>query len=87
MADDPAYRDYLQRFDAAVGPADTGAYAKWKGHLIRKLGPDEFAARDAEYRALCESFESSVIDGKTLDNLLIRQLRERAAELVVPSPV
>jgi hypothetical protein len=86
MSDDGAYRAYLDRFDREVGALDEGAYAKYNGHLVRKLAASEFGEREREYRQLCDDLEKTVLSGRTINNKLIKQIRERAAELVVPPP-
>ena len=80
------YQAYLSRFDGALGPLAVGAYGKWQGLLIQKLSAEQFAERYAEYVTLHDELERTVAAGLTLRNTLIKQLRELAANLVMPRP-
>jgi hypothetical protein len=81
-AEDP-YREYLQRFDAKVGVLDVGAYGKWNGRLIRKLAPTEFAAKYEELGALAGQYQKVITRGDTMNDALVKALRERQAELLL----
>jgi hypothetical protein len=80
------YPTYLQRFAHALGPMEVGGYGKWNGQLIKKLSAEEFMTRNAEYQQLLGELERTFVAGHTINNRLLRQLRERAAELVLPPP-
>lgn len=82
MPDDP-YLDYLARFEAGVGALSIGAYGKWKGKLVRKLGPDEFAAKHGEFTSLHSHYHKILERGDTLNDALTKLLRERQAELLL----
>lgn len=81
------YEGYLARFERELGDREEGTYATWNGRLIRKLGRIEFEGIEAEYRALWKEFEEAVASNATLRDTTIRQLRERAAELVLDAPI
>ncbi len=89
MADDLAdeYQQYLTRFDAALGAVDVGAFAKHKGKLIKKLDLDEFGAKSKEYLELASHYFESVDRGDTINDVVVKLIREHAATLVLPSPV
>jgi hypothetical protein len=84
MPDD--YATYLERFDRTLGKAAVGGYAKFDGKLVKKLTPEEFAAKSKEYAELKANYDKIVEHGYTISNVLVRVLRERAAELVVEPP-
>ena len=82
MPVDP-YLDYLARFEESVGALSVGAYGKWKGRLVRKLGPDEFAAKHGELATLSSHYHKILERGDTLNDALTKLLRERQAELLI----
>ncbi len=87
MADLSDYREYLERFERSVGAGlAIGGYGKFQGRLVKKLTLDEFAALEADYRRLCNDFDRTVISGATINNRLLKAIRERAAELVLKPP-
>jgi hypothetical protein len=81
------YRLYLQRFDEAMGPCDFGAYAKHQGRLIKKLRYDEFEAKWKEYRDLDKAYAKILERGDTINDMIVRILRERCDELLLPRTV
>jgi hypothetical protein len=89
MAGDP-YAQYLARFQQYVGPLAVGAYGKFKGKLVRKLAPDEFAKRHAEFANLDKTYRGIVERGDTINDAVVKLWRERRAELLIdgdePSP-
>ena len=89
MADDIAaeYREYLSRFDASLGEVEVGKFAKHKGRLIKKMAVDEFAAKYKEYHDLAKHYFESVDRGDTINDVVVKLVRDHAAELVLPSPV
>jgi hypothetical protein len=78
-----AYGDYVARFEAKIGSREVGAYGKWQGQLIRKLSPDEFAAKHGEFTHLRDHYERSLARGDTLSDALLKLLRERKTELLI----
>jgi len=88
MADDQSdavdeYRNYLERFEALVGPSDFGAYAKHKGRLIKKLTYDEFESKLGEYQEVDKAYREILANGDTINDVLVKVLRERADELLI----
>jgi len=82
------YAAYVARFDAAAGDEfPVGGFAKYKGKLIKKLSRDEFAAKNAEYFDLAGHYFHGIDRGDTINDVIVRLVRERAAELVLTSPV
>jgi hypothetical protein len=84
MADD--YPSYLDRFERTVGKAEVGGYGKFEGKLVKKLSSLEFDAKAKEYAELKANYDKIVENGYTISNVLVRVLRERAAELLVEPP-
>jgi len=87
-ADDAAdavdeYRRYLERFEQQVGPCDFGTYTKVKGRLIKKLTFDEFEARWREFEEVSQAYDQIIVNGDTINDVLVKLLRERSDELLV----
>ncbi len=77
------YLAYLARFESEVGALAVGAYGKFKGKLVRKLSPEEFAARHAELTRFTQTYNTILERGDTLNDALTKLLRERQIELVL----
>jgi hypothetical protein len=77
------YQAYLARFAERLGPTAVGAYGKWKGKLIRKLAPDEFAHRHGEWATLNKTYQAILERGDTLNDAITKLLREREIELLL----
>jgi hypothetical protein len=86
MSQDEPYRLYLARFQSAVGELEAGAYGKSQGRLVKKLTPAEFEPLWADFVELRAAYENMLAGGFTVDNAILKVLRERAAELVVELP-
>lgn len=82
MSGDP-YLEYLARFEQLVGALQVGGYGKWKGKLVRKLAPDEFATKHGEWSTLSEHYQKILERGDTLNDALTKLLREREIELLL----
>ena len=90
MADDlgAEYERYLERFHAEAGEdVELGAFIKWKGKLIKKLGFDEFARTYEEYHALASHYFESLDRGDTINDIVVRSIRDDAAQLILTAPV
>jgi hypothetical protein len=85
MAVDP-YLEYLARFEQQVGALQVGAYGKWNGKLVRKLSPEEFAARNTEFTNLDRTYRGILERGDTINDAVVRLWRERRAELLIDGP-
>jgi hypothetical protein len=82
------YATYLERFAAEVDPAvDVGGFGKYKGKLIAKLGEPEFAQVYGEYHELAKHYFESLDRGDTINDVVVRTVRELAAKLVLTAPV
>jgi hypothetical protein len=81
------YAEYLARFDkAAENQVAVGGFAKFKGRLIKKLSAEEFAEKNREYLELATHYFQSLDRGDTINDVIVKLVRERAAELVLTSP-
>jgi hypothetical protein len=81
------YRKYLERFDQVLGTCEFGTYMKHHGRLIKKLTYDEFEPRWHELAAIEQAYEDVVARGDTINDVLVKVLRERRDELLVERPV
>ncbi len=77
------YRSYLQRFEEQLGPCDFGEYAKHKGRLIKKLRYDEFELKFKEFNELDRTYSEILERGDTINDVLVKVLRERSDELML----
>ena len=80
------FRAYLGRFEGAAGEHEFGDFVKHNGRLVKKLNFDEFVTRWDEFHALKTKYEEIFQRGDTLNDAMIRVLRERAAELMIDPP-
>lgn len=88
MIDDlPAqYHDYLDRFASELGDVKVGAFAKYNGKLIKKLTFEEFTPAFLEYQEIAKRYTESLERGDTINDVVLRLLRERCANLVLKPP-
>ena len=80
------YHEYLERFARELGDLPVGAFAKFGGRLIKKLTFEEFTPAYLEYQDLCAHYLRSIERGDTIDDIVRRILREKAANLVLTPP-
>jgi hypothetical protein len=80
------YHEYLDRFFAHLGDVKIGAFAKFNGKLIKKLSFEDFTPLFIEYTEMLDSYQESVERGDTINDLVIKLLREHAANLVLKPP-
>ena len=88
MIDDlPArYREYLDRFMTEIGDKTAGAYVKFSGKLIQKLSFEEFTPVYLDYQEVLKRYTESIERGDTINDVVLRLLREKSASLVLPNP-
>ncbi len=82
-----AYRSYIERFEAAVGPSELGQFVKHRSRLVKKLRYEEFASKYREFDEMARAYQESLERGDTINDLVVKVLRESADELFLPSPV
>lgn len=80
------YQAYLDRFSAELGDVAVGAFAKYAGHLIKKLAFEEFTPAYLEYTQLSERYHDSLERGDTVNDVVLRLVRDKAANLVLKPP-
>jgi hypothetical protein len=80
------YHEYLERFTTEIGDVRAGAFAKFNGKLIKKLSFEEFTPAYIEYSEMLERFTESLDRGDTINDAVLRILREKAAGLVMKLP-
>lgn len=80
------YRDYLERFERALPNINLGAFAKFAGKLIKKLTFEEFTPVYLEFMEIWDRYQDSVERGDTVNDVVLKLLRERAANLVLEPP-
>jgi hypothetical protein len=81
------YRAYLQRFEDKLGPCEFGAYAKHQGRLVKKLRFDEFEGKWKEFRDVDKAYAEILERGDTINDVLVKVLRERCDELLMDRKV
>lgn len=82
------FRDYLARFDGLAGkPTDFGAFIKHEGRLVKKLTYEEFEPVHREYHDVARAYFESVDRGDTINDVVVKLIRERATQLLLTSPV
>lgn len=82
-----AYEDYLRRFRDALGDVAVGGYAKHDGQLVQKMTAEEFEAERLQYEHLYATYEGAMLRGDTINDMVMRMLRECAAKLMQEAPV
>jgi hypothetical protein len=81
------YAGYLRRFEEAVGALEPGEFAKHNGKLIQKLAFAEFEPVYKEYMGLASHYLEGIDRGDTVNDLVVKLIREHAAKLILTSPV
>ncbi len=77
------YAAYLGRFDDRLGPCEFGAYAKFQGRLVKKLRYDEFEGRWRDYQHALTAYAGILERGDTINDAVVKVLRERSDELLL----
>ena len=80
------YHEYLERFASKVGKHDVGAFAKFNSKLIKKLSFEEFTPAYLEYTELSDKYYESLERGDTINDVVLRVIRDKAATLVFDGP-
>ncbi|HUH03582.1 MAG TPA: hypothetical protein VML75_16410 [Kofleriaceae bacterium] len=82
------FKEYLDRYDAISDtPIDFGGFIKHNGRLVRKLRYDEFEPVFREYTEVSKAYFDSVDRGDTINDVVVKLIRDRATELMKTSPV
>ena len=80
------YHEYLQRFARELGDVEVGGFRKHAGRLIKKLSFEEFSPALIQYLEMCQRYHDSVEHGDTINDVVLKVLREQAAGLVLEPP-
>jgi hypothetical protein len=80
---DAEYAAYLGRFEEMLGPCEFGAYAKFQGRLVKKLRYDEFEQRWRDHQKALSAYAGIVERGDTINDAVVKLLRERSDELLL----
>jgi hypothetical protein len=80
------YTQYLDRFTREVGDVKFGEFVQYGGRAIRMLSFDEFVETYTEYNELLTRYQDSLERGDTVDDLMLKLMREQSANLVLPAP-
>jgi hypothetical protein len=78
------YAEYLARLTQEVGNIGVGEFANYGGRLIHRMPFDEFTAAYSEYTDLLTRYHQSLARGDTVDDLMLKLLREQAVNLAMP---
>lgn len=81
------YRTYLERFHAQFGACGLGTYMKHKGRMIKKLALEEFEVRWYEFVEVDRTHRMTLERGDTINDVLVRLLRERSDELLLDAQI
>ncbi len=81
------YREYLARFESEYGDSDFGVFVKHRGRLVKKMRVEEFEPVYREFSDIAKSYFDSLDRGDTINDVVVKMLRERAIELLLSSPV
>jgi hypothetical protein len=78
------YTEYLDRFTREVGDVKFGEFAQYAGRAVRMLSFEEFTETYTEYNELLTRYRDSLERGDTVDDLMLKLMREQSANLVLP---
>lgn len=84
---DREYDEYLRRMAARVGERGFGEFVKHEGRLVKKLRLEEFEPVYREYFENARAYFDSLERGDTINDVVVKVVRERAIELFLDSPV
>lgn len=78
-----AFAEYEQRFNRLVGDIEPGQYGQFRGRLVRRLGVEQFKAKNAEYQSLGADLMNAISSGDTIDETITIELRAAEVDLVM----
>jgi len=81
------YQDYLTRFQGQYGDQEFGKFVKSHGRLVKKLSYDEFEPMYKEYHDVAANYLEAMDRGDTINDVVVKLLRDRAIELLLTSLV
>lgn len=77
------FKSYVKRFDEEIGVKGFGEFGTWNGKLIKKLKFDEFSKKWKEYKQLDVLYTGILERGDTVNDIILKSLRDCAAELLI----
>ena len=80
------YHQYLERFAREIGEIAVGGFAKYRGKLIKKMTFEEFTPAYIEYIEMHDNYEDSIDRGDTINDVILKVLRDLSANLVLKPP-
>jgi hypothetical protein len=80
------YHAYLERWKRAAGDVPVGTFFKFGGKLIKKLSFEEFTPLLVEYSEMAARYQETVDRGDTINDIVLKVLRDQSAQLMLPPP-
>ncbi len=80
------YHDYLERWKREAGDVPVGSFAKFSGKLVKKLTFEEFTPILVEYVEMAARYQEGIDRGDTINDIVLKVLRDQAAQLMLPPP-
>ena len=80
------YHDYLERWKREAGDVPVGSFAKFSGKLVKKLTFEEFTPILVEYIEMATRYQESIDRGDTINDVVLKVLKDSAATLVLKPP-
>lgn len=80
------YHEYLERWKREAGDVPVGSFVKFAGKLVKKLSFEEFSPVLLEYLEMAERYNDSIERGDTINDVVLKVLRDQAARLMLPAP-
>ena len=80
------YHEYLERWKREAGEVPVGTFVKFAGRLIKKLSFEEFSPILLEYLEMASRYQDSIERGDTINDVVLKVLRDQAAKLMLQPP-
>ena len=80
------YHDYLERWKREAGDVPVGTFVKFSGKLVKKLTFEEFTPILTQYVEMATRYQESIDRGDTINDVVLKVLRDQAAALVLKPP-
>lgn len=81
------YHEYLERWKRQAGDVPVGTFFKFSGKLIKKLSFEEFTPILMEYVEMATRYQETVERGDTINDIVLKVLRDQSAQLMLPPPL
>ena len=80
------YHEYLERWQREAPDVAVGAFTKFSGRLIKKLSFEEFTPILVEYLEMASRYQETLERGDTINDIVLKVLRDQAAQLMLQPP-